>query len=139
MDHELVHPTITFSNITRTNARHLADSVGGLARFAEKVGVADSQVSQIIGKNPSRNIGSKMARKIEAAFEKSIGWLDKPHDGSDFDDISAASQVILLSAELAAVRDRAKKASVCLRASLSAPDIDKANLLNLAMSLLEET
>jgi transcriptional regulator with XRE-family HTH domain len=139
VDQELPKTTVKYADIPRKNARFLADSVGGFARFAEKVGISDAQVSQILGKNPTRNIGSRQARRIETAFEQPIGWLDKPHDGNDLDELSGTSQITLLSAELDALKDRTAKASACLRACLSAPDIDRENLLNLALSLLEET
>jgi hypothetical protein len=138
VDQELPNATVTYTDITRENARFLADSVGGPARFAEKVGISDSHVSQLIGKNPIRNIGSRLARKIEAAFEKPIGWLDRPQDGNDFGGSSGEPQITLLSAELEAIKDRAAKAAACLRAYLSAPDTDKENLINLALSLLEQ-
>lgn len=64
---------VTYADISRRNARALADSVGGFSRFAEKVGVSESQVSQLLGKNPIRNIGVKTARRIEEAFEKPLG------------------------------------------------------------------
>lgn len=73
--------TNTYADISRANARYLADSVGGFARFAESVGLSDSQVSQILGKKPIRNIGVKTARRIEQAFDKPLGWIDQPRDG----------------------------------------------------------
>jgi SOS-response transcriptional repressor LexA len=42
----------------------------------ERLEMEPSQLSQIAGKNPVRNIGTTLARKIEAAFEKPVGWLD---------------------------------------------------------------
>lgn len=53
---------------------------GGLARFAERVGMSNSQVSQFAGKNPTRNIGNGVAAKIEAAYGKPAGWLDAAED-----------------------------------------------------------
>lgn len=65
--------------ITRANARMLmADSTA--AAFGERVGLSNSQVSQMLGKNPRRNIGFKLARRIEEAFGKPTGWLDEPHE-----------------------------------------------------------
>ena len=43
------------------------------------VDMEGSQVSQIIGKNPIKNIGNSIAKRIEVAFAKPEGWLDQPH------------------------------------------------------------
>lgn len=56
--------------------RDLVAAEGGLARFAERLGMSNSQVSQFAGKNPSRNIGNSVAAKIETAYGKPAGWLD---------------------------------------------------------------
>lgn len=69
--------------------RDLVTEEGGLARFAERLGMSNSQVSQFAGKNPTRNIGNSVAAKIEAAYGKPAGWLDattaeaQPSDGVD--------------------------------------------------------
>jgi phage repressor protein C with HTH and peptisase S24 domain len=61
------------------NARHLASQAGSPAEFGRKTGMSDSQVSQLIGENPTKNIGNKIARRIEEAFDKNAGWLDAVH------------------------------------------------------------
>ncbi|MBV8031127.1 MAG: LexA family transcriptional regulator [Betaproteobacteria bacterium] len=38
-----------------------------------------SQLSQIAGRHPTRNIGTAMARRIEKVFHKAEGWLDVSH------------------------------------------------------------
>jgi transcriptional regulator with XRE-family HTH domain len=68
----------THVEIARTNARILmADSTA--KTFCDRVGMSESQVSQLLGKNPSKNIGPTLARRIEQAFGKPRGWLDIPH------------------------------------------------------------
>lgn len=62
--------------------RELVAAEGGLARFAERLGISNSQVSQFAGKNPTRNIGNAVAAKIEAAYGKPSGWLDIDDSGS---------------------------------------------------------
>lgn len=62
----------------RENARKLMASAGGAARFAERVAMSVSQVSQLLGENFTRNIGGRLARKIEAAFDLEVSWLDRP-------------------------------------------------------------
>lgn len=74
--------------------RELSLTVGGFSRFAEKVGVSESQVSELLGKNPIRNIGVKTARRIEEAFEKPLGWIDQLHEEN-------AAAVMLSSSDLA--------------------------------------
>ncbi len=42
MDDSKIDHIVTYADISRRNARILADSAGGFARFAEKVGVSES-------------------------------------------------------------------------------------------------
>ena len=70
----------TNADIRRENAKALADQVGGSRVFARMLSREETQVSQIIGRNPQRQIGPKLARLIEQAFGKPEGWLDVPHD-----------------------------------------------------------
>jgi hypothetical protein len=66
--------------IRRDNARWLlAQDPEGKTGFMDKTEKDDSRVSQIIGKNPIKNIGHKTAREIEIAYEKPRGWLDIIH------------------------------------------------------------
>lgn len=62
----------------------LVEAAGGQARFAEMVGISPSQAWQIAGSTPVRGIGSKMAARIEQAFDKPAGWLDWPDDAPPF-------------------------------------------------------
>lgn len=65
--------------IRRQNARYLAGKAGGISAFAELVGKSQSQMSQLIGKNPRKSIGRQIAREIEEACGKPHGWLDQTH------------------------------------------------------------
>lgn len=69
----------TSSSIRLENFRELIKKAGGPAEAARKLDMDDSQLSQIAGKHPSRNIGTSLARRIEKAFRKAEGWLDVPH------------------------------------------------------------
>ena len=69
----------TSSDIRLANLRELIKKAGGPAEAARKLDMDDSQLSQIGGKHPSRNIGTSLARRIEKAFRKPEGWLDMPH------------------------------------------------------------
>lgn len=70
---------MTREEIRRENARQLSIEVGGPAAFGRKIEMSDSQVSQIIGKTPTKNIGNLVAQRIEDSFKKPRGWLDIPH------------------------------------------------------------
>lgn len=69
----------TSSSIRLENFRELITKAGGPAEAARKLDMDDSQLSQIAGKHPSRNIGTSLARRIEKAFRRPEGWLDMPH------------------------------------------------------------
>jgi SOS-response transcriptional repressor LexA len=69
----------TSSDIRLANLRELIRKAGGPAEAARKLDMDDSQLSQVAGKHPSRNIGTSLARRIEKAFRKPEGWLDMPH------------------------------------------------------------
>src|SRR5436853_7181560 len=69
----------TSSSIRLKNLRELIDNSGGPAEAARRLDMDASQLSQIAGKNPVRNIGTSLARRIEKAFRRAEGWLDVPH------------------------------------------------------------
>ena len=58
--------------IRRLRLRHEAAKIGGAVKLADLSGKSESQISQIIGENPTRNIGKRLAR----LFEELLG-LDK--------------------------------------------------------------
>lgn len=68
------------SEARRENVRALAEQVGGAQKFADRLDRSESQISQIIGENPVRNIGNRLARTIELAFNLEPGQLDQPPD-----------------------------------------------------------
>ena len=70
---------MTLKSIRRENLRTLAKSIGGISRLADRLNKNQSQVSHLIGRNPIKNIGDKIAAEAEAAFKKSPGWLDHKH------------------------------------------------------------
>lgn len=65
--------------IRRENARRIAKEAGGQAALARALEMPNPGISQIIGKNPRRNIGDTMARRIEDAGDYHHGWLDTYH------------------------------------------------------------
>ncbi|OZI58723.1 hypothetical protein [Bordetella genomosp. 1] len=63
----------------RDNLRSLAQKSNGPAALARRLGITNtSYLSQLIGKQPTRNISETTARKIEAELGLSAGWLDVP-------------------------------------------------------------
>jgi len=65
--------------IRRKNMRALSEQIGGIPAMAEKLDKDQNQIRHLIGNNPSRGIGHKIARELEAAFSKPTGWLDIDH------------------------------------------------------------
>lgn len=72
----------TIESIRLENARRLlVDECGDVqAQFARRVDYSRQLVNNYIGKTPTKTIGSNVARKIEAAFGRHIGWLDERHE-----------------------------------------------------------
>lgn len=83
---------MTRNEVRLRNALILVEEAGGPAEFAKRIGMSDSQASQIIGKNPTRGIGNAVAPRIEEAFGKPSGWLDQP-PSEDPDTFSATGTV----------------------------------------------
>jgi len=69
----------TNAEIRRDNARLLAAELGSTAALAKRLEMSDSQLGQLIGINPRRNIGPKIARRIEEVCGRPTGWLDVEH------------------------------------------------------------
>lgn len=63
------------------NFRSLVEQVGGVTAAANRLRKAQAQVSHFGGENPTKNIGHKVAREIEAAFGLPHGWLDTERHG----------------------------------------------------------
>lgn len=72
-------------SIRRENLRSLIRESHSQAEFAAACGTAPSVLSLIVSPNPKRNLGDKLARKIEAAQGLPHGWLDTPQMVSNFD------------------------------------------------------
>lgn len=67
------------NSIRRENLRALAATHKSQADFAAACGTAPSVISLIISPNPKRNLGHRLARKIEEAQGLPSGWLDCEH------------------------------------------------------------
>lgn len=63
--------------IRRANLAALIESHGSIRALADKVGTAPNYLSEI--KNRERDMGDRLARKIEGALELPTGWMDTSH------------------------------------------------------------
>lgn len=72
--------SIRKTNLNNLLKRHLENDGNTKAGFAELLGISASQFSQLLGENSVRNIGDKMARKIEVALKLPNAWLDSIHE-----------------------------------------------------------
>lgn len=73
------------ANLEQMLEKHLATSGNTKASFAELLGISASQFSQLLGEKSVRNVGDKMARKIEASLGLANGWLDSLHSPAAID------------------------------------------------------
>ncbi len=74
---------MSIKTIRRENLRALAKCVGGITRLADRLNKTQSQISHLIGSNPIKNIGDKIAAQAEVAFNKPPGWLDRKHQTNE--------------------------------------------------------
>lgn len=58
------------------------------AQFAESIDTSPAALSQLMGDKPNRNIGDKMARKIENALNLPSGWMDTLHSNDSESNVS---------------------------------------------------
>lgn len=65
----------------RENLERLAKQYGTLEHLAELTESAPAHFSQV--RNGNRNIGHKVARRIEAKLQLAAGWMDVPHEQSE--------------------------------------------------------
>lgn len=82
------------AQIRLENARRLAEEAGGTTPFSHKVDREPTQMSRVMGANPSKNIGSRLARHIENCFRKPNGWLDYDHEGANDANVATTAQPI---------------------------------------------
>ena len=76
----------TSADIRRENLRYLIDTKfqGVKNRLANHIGVTHMQIARIFHAGESaRNVGDRLARKIEAGCDLATGWLDQDHAKTD--------------------------------------------------------
>lgn len=69
----------TIEEVRLQNARTLLARYKTLSEFANILDRSATQISRILGKNPTKTIGSKLARHIENCTNVQTGWLDLDH------------------------------------------------------------
>ncbi|OBS98391.1 hypothetical protein A9259_08000 [Vibrio cyclitrophicus] len=69
----------TIEEVRLQNARTLLARYKTLSEFANVLDRSATQISRVMGKNPSKTIGSKLARHIESCTSMQTGWLDLDH------------------------------------------------------------
>jgi phage repressor protein C with HTH and peptisase S24 domain len=72
----------TIKDVRRQNMQTLAERFPSRAQFSEHIGKSPSQINQIIGKTPLKEVGHKMAREVEKVFGLPEGWMDTDHSVS---------------------------------------------------------
>jgi hypothetical protein len=87
--------------VRRDNLKALAQKYGGASSLAKKVGMTKSWLSQLIGKNPDREVGDQAARNIEKTLGLSEGWLDTTHSGGGINQEILMEAVLLVHEVLA--------------------------------------
>lgn len=71
----------TLNEIRRKNLQLLARQYEYVTQFSKQAGVGNSQIDQMLkNREPVRNLGEKLARRIEANMGLPPGWLDTPHE-----------------------------------------------------------
>ena len=69
----------TIEEVRLLNARTLLARYKTLSEFANVLDRSATQISRVMGKNPTKTIGSKLARHIERCTSMQTGWLDLDH------------------------------------------------------------
>ncbi|MBQ1784660.1 MAG: hypothetical protein II007_13520 [Gammaproteobacteria bacterium] len=65
--------------IRLANLRALIEKAGSISGFAAAVESSPSTISQILSPRTDKNLGDKLARKIEANLKLGFGWMDSEH------------------------------------------------------------
>ena len=86
--------------IRRKNLRKIVEQMNSQSELAEKIGAETSYISRVIGRNPSKNIGSRMARNIEVALSLTSGFLDKEEFVSEGESTQTTIPVYSITASM---------------------------------------
>lgn len=75
-----IRAMLTCADIRRGNLRFLEDQLRGRENLCRTLDKDPKFISQLIGKNPTRNIGDTLAREIESLLDLDKGWMDNIHE-----------------------------------------------------------
>ena len=76
---------MTNKEIRLHNLQRLIEHSGlSKTAFAVKVNTSPAYISQMLSSKNRRSMGNRLARSIEAAFNKDAGWMDVAHRTEDF-------------------------------------------------------
>jgi len=67
-------------DIRLQNLRILIARAGSITDLAERVGTDRNYISQILSPTTKANVGTRLARSLEAAFHEPRGWMDQVHN-----------------------------------------------------------
>lgn len=90
-------------DIRLANLRLIATRAGGRPKLAQRLGMSYQLLQNYIGKTPTKRIGEKTARKVEATFALPHGWMDQLQEGT------TAETTLDLIAERESIFDRAEE------------------------------
>lgn len=63
--------------VRRLNLEYLIAVIGSIKALSDLVDTDANYISQLKNGNSNKKMGDKFARKLEKAFEKPVGWMDK--------------------------------------------------------------
>lgn len=90
----------TNKDIRHENLLILIKEEGSIQAVADKTGKSHAQISQLKNKAPyqgtgnPRGVGDSLAREIEAAFSKPVGWMDVLHEASNVSPAPTDTRII---------------------------------------------
>lgn len=86
--------------LRRSGLQILISEAGGVAQLAEKCGVSEKNLQHILrrakmpGDKKPRDIGDRLARRLEVGMGKQQGWLDYGHAAVKVSDIADAQDLV---------------------------------------------
>lgn len=80
--------------IRRRNLALLRQQEGSIRALAERVDTDPNYLSQLLGSAGKHHMGHAMARRLENAFGKQEGWMDRDNSEADDQDLAEITQMI---------------------------------------------
>jgi SOS-response transcriptional repressor LexA len=98
-------PALPAKTVYQNRYDHIRDLIerhGGASKMAEMLGVSRQQISHIASANPIKNIGDRLARRIEMTFGLPIGTIDQPIGiaAIDMDEFSVVVPLLNVTASM---------------------------------------